>query len=182
MGSNVASADGAEMIERVAGALRNGAFNPQHAGNVFLRADAERAVRAALDGWSDRESGAAVRILVAGKDDAGLRPVSFMGARFQPDLVIETGRNRVAITITLLRSDASPVTEALAGALALGSRYDAVVAFILDRRLAKRNPFDDPSDEPAQSQLSDAEQALVRQLWERQHVHVEVRRQDPFGW
>ncbi len=60
--------------------------------------------------------------------------------------------------------------------------FDGVVAFVLDRRLAKRNPFDDPNDEPEQHQLSDAEKALARQLRERHGVALEVRKQDPFGW
>jgi len=163
-----------EAADRVAAALREGAFDPQHGGEAFLRSDAEKAIRAAL--------GSDTRLVVAGKDDGQLRAVGFMGARFQPDLVVDAGGSQVAVTITLLKSDASGVTHALAGALVLASRYSSVVAFILDRRLAKRNPFDDPSDTPAQRQLSDAEQALARQLWDRHKVRLEVRQQDPFGW
>ena len=166
--------DKGEAADRVASALREGTFDPQHGGEAFLRSDAEKAIRAAL--------GDGARLVVAGKDDGQLRAVGFLGARFQPDLVVNTGGAQVAVTITLLKSDAAGVTHALAGALVLASRYSSVVAFILDRRLAKRNPFDDPSDTPAQRQLSDVEQALARQLWDRHKVRLEVRQQDPFGW
>jgi hypothetical protein len=162
------------VVEQIAAALSAGAFDPQHAGELFLRADAEKAIRVAL--------GPAARVAVAGRDEGQLRASSFMGTRFAPDLVVESGGQQVAVTLTLLRGDASPVAQTLAGALVLSSRFPAVVAFILDRRLAKRNPFDDPTDAPAQRELSDAERALIRQLWERHQVRVEVRRQDPFGW
>jgi hypothetical protein len=164
-----------DLAEKIATALREGAFDPQHAGEVFLRSDAEKAVRAAL--------GPTARVAVAGKDEGQVRPVGFMGARYLPDLVIEAGSGEaIAVTVTLLRGDAGPVTQALASALVLSSRYAAVVAFILDRRLAKRNPFDDPSDTPAQRPLSDAEKGMIGQLWERHRVRLEVRQQDPFGW
>jgi hypothetical protein len=166
--------DAGRVAEQVAEALRTGAFDPQHAGEVFLRQDAEKALRAALGG---------VSIAVAGRDGSPVRPVGFMGQRFQPDLVVDAGSGRqVAVTLTLLRGDASPLTQALAGSLVLAGRYAAVVALVLDRRLARRNPFDDPSDRPEQRDLSDAEQALIQQLWERQRIKIEVRRQDPFGW
>ena len=165
----------AGLADQIAAALRDGSFDPQHAGEVFLRSDAEKAVRAAL--------GAGARLAVAGKDESQVRPVGFMGARYVPDLVVEAGPGQsIAVTVTLLRNDAAPVTHALAGALVLSSRYAAVVAFVLDRRLAKRNPFDDPSDVPAQRTLSDAEKAMIGQLWDRHRVRVEVRQQDPFGW
>lgn len=160
---------------QVAEALRSGEFDPQHGGEHFLRADAERALRAQLN--------AGIQIAVAGRDDPRLRPTSFLGARFAPDLVVDApGAGKVAVTITLLRGDAGPVSSALAAALVLAGRYDAVVAFILDRRLARRNPFDDPADAPEPRELSAAETALVAQLAERQRVFLLVRRQDPFGW
>jgi hypothetical protein len=166
---------GSPMIDRIAEALMTGAFDPQHAGDLFLRSDAEKAIRGAL--------GQQARITVAGKDDGAVRSVSFLGARFTPDLIVESAPNqRIAVSITLLRGDASPVTSALATALVLAGRYGGVVAFILDRRLAKRNPFDDPTDEPAQRELNDAEKSLIAQLSERHAVRVVVRRQDPFGW
>jgi len=157
--------------DQIAAALREGKFDPQHAGELFLRSDAEKAVRDKLP---------EARIQVAGKDE--VRGTGFLGERFTPDLVVEGGGKKYAVTITLLRGDASPVTRALAGALVLSGRFDGVVAFVLDRRLAKRNPFDDPNDEPEQHQLSDAEKALARQLRERHGVALEVRKQDPFGW
>jgi hypothetical protein len=160
-----------ELSDQVGAALQGGTFDPQHAGEVFLRSDAEKAVRAKLPG---------ARVQVAGKDE--VRGTGFLGERFAPDLVIEQGRDKVAVTITLLRGDAAPVTRALAGALVLSGQYDGVVAFVLDRRLAKRNPFDDPKDEPEQRELSDSEKALVRRLRERHGVMLEVRKQDPFGW
>jgi hypothetical protein len=159
---------------RIAEALRAGSFDPQHAGDLFLRNDAEKAIRATL--------GESARIAVAGREGANLRPVGFMGARFAPDLVVEAGGERVAVTITLLRNDTAPIGHTLAGALVLSSRYDAVVAFILDRRLAKADPFADPDEAREVRGLSDAERQLIDQLWQRHHVRVEVRRQDPFGW
>ncbi len=167
-----AQADLTETVEQISQALVEGAFDPQHAGELFLRSDAEKALLVAL--------GAEIRVSVAGRDD--IRSASFLGARFQPDLIVESAGRQVAVTITLLRGDAGPVTSSLASALVLAGRYGAVVAFILDRRLAKRNPFDDPSDSPATRELGEAEQSLIRQIWERQRVRIVVRRQDPFGW
>lgn len=162
-----------QAVETIAEALNTGAFDPQHAGEVFLRADGERAIRAAL--------GEKARMTVAGKGD--VRSAGFLGARFAPDLVVEPEANqRIAVTITLLRGDAGPVTTALANALVLAPRYAAVVAFILDRRLAKRNPFDDPKDEPAQRNLTELETAFIADLWQRYRIRIVVRRQDPFGW
>ena len=159
------------MLERLCDALREGAFDPQHAGELFLRSDAQKAVAAALPD---------AKIHVNGKDE--VRGVGFMGARYTPDLVVESGGQRAAVTITLLRGDATPVTGALAGALVLAARYPAVVAFILDRRLAKRNPFDDPSETPAQRELSEAERTLIDQLAKQHNIQVVVKLQDPFGW
>ena len=158
---------------RIAEALQKGEFDPQHAGELFLRADAEKAVKAALGGAA---------IAVAGRDAGEIRPVGFMGARFQPDLVVEASGQRVAVTITLLRSDASAIGHTLAGALVLSSRYHAVVAFLLDRRLAKADPFADPSETREVRSLNDAEHQLIDQLWQRHHVRIEIKRQDPFGW
>ena len=77
---------------------------------------------------------------------------------------------------------AGPVALALSNALVLTVRFAAVVAFVLDRRLAKRNPFDDPGVEPEVRQMTDAERRFLDQLWRDHRVLVEVRRQDPFGW
>lgn len=161
---------------QIAAALRAGRFDPQHAGELFLRADAERAIRAALGG--------SATIAVAGRDEGRVRAASFLGARFVPDLVVEApGRGRVAVTITLLRSDPGPAAAALAGSLVLAARYDAVVAFILDRRLGKPDPFGagEGGEAPARG-LSEAERQLIEQLREGQRIWLEVRRQDPFGW
>ena len=167
--------DGAgTLAERIAQALLGAEFDPQHGSDLFLRADAERAIKAALPG---------ARIAVAGKDGAAVRPAHFMGARFAPDLVVELAGSRpAAVTLTLLRGDAGPVPVALANALVLSARYGAVVAFFLDRRLAKRDPFA-MDEEPAEPRgLSEAEQGFVQQLWRDHRVKVEIRRQDPFGW
>jgi hypothetical protein len=166
--------DVAAASEAIAAALREGSFDPQHAGELFLRADAARAVHAAL--------GQDAKVVVAGKDEGQIHNVGFLGQRYSPDLVVHAGGQQVAVSITLLRSDASPITQALASALILSGRYSAVVAFILDRRLAKRSPFDDPNEIPAQRELTDAERTTIKQLWERHRIRVEVRRQDPFGW
>jgi hypothetical protein len=175
-------AGGARLARQIAEALRGGAFDPQHAGDLFLRADAEQAIRQALGTGTPGLS-----IAVAGRDDARVRGVSFMGARYAPDLVVEPpGERPLAVTLTLLRGDAGPVAMALATALVLSVRYQAVVAFVLDRRLAKRDPFgsieDDAPAAPERRALSDAERAFLDQLWERHRVLVEIRHQDPFGW
>ena len=154
-------------------ALTGAAFDPQHSGELFLRADAEKSIKAKVQG---------ARVSVAGRDGAEVRPVGFMGARFAPDLVVEAGGQRAAVTITLLRGDTGALAHTLAGALVLAGRFSAVVAFILDRRLAKADPFADPNEEREVRGLSDADQRLIEQLWQRHHVLVSVRRQDPFGW
>jgi hypothetical protein len=159
------------VLAQLCDALRDGAFDPQHAGELFLRSDAQKAISARLPD---------AKIEVNGKQE--VRGVGFMGTRFTPDLVVERDGERAAVTITLLRGDAAPVTSALAGALVLAARYPAVVAFILDRRLAKRNPFDDPGDAPAQRELSDSERSLIDQLAQQHNVQVVVKQQDPFGW
>jgi hypothetical protein len=167
-------AGAARLAERIAAALEQTRFDPQHGGELFLRADAEKGIRAAF--------GDAVRIAAAGRDDPEVRPAGFLGARFRPDLVVQSaGGEQVAVTITLLRADAGPVASALAGALVLAGRYQAVVAFILDRRLERRGPFDEPATDVGPRALSEAEQALIDRLW-RQGIRVAVRRQDPFGW
>jgi len=108
--------------------------------------------------------------------------VGFMGARYQPDLVVDAGGQRAAVTITLLRSDASAIGHTLAASLVLSSRYPTVVAFLLDRRLAKADPFADPSETREVRGLNDAERQLIDQLWQRHRIRIEIKRQDPFGW
>src|SRR5438105_6670151 len=98
-----------EPAVQIADALQQGAFDPQHAGELFLRADAEQAIRATLGGGA--------RVAVAGREDSDIRPVAFMGARFAPDLVVDVGGKRIAVTITLLRNDSSSMAHTLAGAL-----------------------------------------------------------------
>lgn len=158
---------------RIAEALQKGEFDPQHAGELFLRADAEKAIKAALGGAA---------VAVAGRDAGEVRPVGFMGARYQPDLVVDAGGQRVAVTITLLRSAAGALGQTLAASLVLSSRYHAVVAFVLDRRLAKADPFADPSETREVRGLNDAERQLIDQLWQRHRIRIEIKRQDPFGW
>jgi hypothetical protein len=104
----------------------------------------------------------------------------------------------VAVTLTLLRSDPGPLAGALAGALLLGQRYNAVLTFILDRRVQRSGPFgrdftgpEPPArggpaaaaEERARRQgLAGPEQELADQLWPRQRVRLVVRRQAPFGF
>jgi hypothetical protein len=163
------------LARRIADALRGAAFDVQHAGDLFLRADAEAAIKSAL--------GEQTAVAVAGRDAGQVRGVSFVGARFSPDLVVEPAAGSpLAVTLTLLRGDAGPIATALATALVLSVRYGAVVAFVLDRRLAKQDPFGGVDDVQAPRGLSDSERALLDQLWQRHGVLVEIRRQDPFGW
>ncbi len=84
----------------------------------------------------------------------------------------------MAVTVTLLRGGATPVAGALATGLALASswRYGAVVAFLLDRRLGKRDPFADLAGEATPVQgLNAGEQSFVDRLWQYHGVRVEVR-------
>ena len=170
-----AGTNGAQAIARtIADALEHGSYDVQQSGELFVHQDAERAIRDAL--------GENARIAVRSRGDAGMRSTSFMGARFAPDLLVETGSVAIPVTVTLLSGNAAPIPGALANALVLSGRYPAVVAFVLDRRLAKRNPFADPGEESAAPSITDAERGFLDQLWRAHHVLVRVRRQDPFGW
>ncbi len=164
--------------QAIARALRDAPFETQQGGDLFLRTAAERAIRGAL--------GEQTRVWMVGRDGPQVGAVSFLGARFAPDLLVETqDGSRVAVTVTLLRGGATPVAGALATGLALASsrRYGAVVAFLLDRRLGKRDPFADLAGEATPVQgLNAGEQSFVDRLWQYHGVRVEVRRQDPFGW
>jgi hypothetical protein len=166
----------------IARALQDAPFETQQGGDLYLRTTAERAIKETVGG---------ARVAIAGRDSAEVRSVAFMGARFAPDLVVEApGGARVAVTVALLRGDAGPVAGALATALVLAAapRFGAVVAFLLDRRVARRDPFDDPleaTDEaPAgpSRELSEAERAFAARLWDHHGVRLVVRRQDPFGF
>jgi hypothetical protein len=165
-------------VARLVGqALRDAPFETEQGGALFLRTAAERAIKSVVGG---------ARVVVAGRDGAQVGGVTFMGTRFAPDLVVEApGGARVGVTLTLLRGDATPVAGALATALALAAspRYGAVVAFLLDRRLGKHDPFADPAEAgtPVRD-LAETERAFVARLWDFHGVLVEVRRQDPFGW
>jgi hypothetical protein len=164
--------------EAIAGALRGAPFDTQQSGDLFLRATAERAIKGAL--------GEGTRVALAGRDGAQVGAVALLGGRFTPDLVVEApGGARVAVTVTLLRGNGAPVAGALATALVLAAapRYGAVVVFLLDRRLGKRDPFADPAEAPAPVRgLNETERAFLDRLWRLHGVRVEVRRQDPFGW
>jgi hypothetical protein len=172
----------------IARALQEAPFETDQGGDLYLRMTAERAIKGAAGG---------VRVALAGRDGSQVGRVSFLGARFTPDLVVETpGGASVAVTVTLLRGDAAPVGGALATALALAAapRYGAVVALLLDRRLARRDPFADPLEAAPEAAggdqegkggggaLSEAEGAFAARLWEHHGVRLVVRRQDPFGW
>jgi hypothetical protein len=175
------------LVEEIGLALRQAPFDVQQAGELFLRVAAERAIREALARLGEAGKGATIK--VAGRDGERLPSASFLGARVAPDLVVDVpSSGRVAVSLTLLRRDAAPVTAALAGALLLASSpsYGAVVALLLDRRVG--NPFGEP-DEPAQAAgnkaapaLRATEETVVERLWRHHQVWVEVRRQDPFGW
>src|SRR5918997_3027182 len=122
----------------IARALQDAPFETDQGGDLYLRTAAERAIKAGVGG---------ARVAIAGRDADRISSVGFMGARFTPDLVVEPpGGGRVAVTMTLLRGDGGPVAGALATALALAAapRFGAVVAFLLDRRLARADPFADP--------------------------------------
>jgi hypothetical protein len=191
-GSHDPSREAAQLIAR---ALQDAPFETDQGGDLYLRTAAERAIKGAVGG---------ARVAIAGRDAAQISSVGFMGARFTPDLVVESpGGGRVAVTLTLLRGDGGPVAGALAAALALvaAPRFGAVVAFLLDRRLARADPFADPlaggdggdggdaggaaagsGRERGPRDLTAAEQAFAARLWEHHGVRLVVRRQDPFGW
>lgn len=175
-----------EAAALVARALQDAPFETDQGGDLYLRTAAERAIRGAVGG---------ARVAIAGRDAAQITSVGFMGARFTPDLVVEPpGGGRVAVTITLLRGEGGPVAGALATAMALAAspRFGAVVAFLLDRRLGRADPFADPLEagageggpgrERGPRGLTEAEQAFAARLWEHHGVRLVVRRQDPFGW
>ena len=189
-----------QRVEAISQALYEGNFDPQHAGTLFLRESAANAILGALRGSVE------VSVGVEGKADlAGAR---FMGMRVVPDLAVyppggapspvqpsapldlfdvgpRTTREHVsggiAVTITILRQDARPVQAAIADAVILATRYDAVVAFVLDRRMARRDPFggSERDDAPV---LSSGDRRLVEALARDHGITVVVRRQDPFGF
>ena len=93
------------LLEHVRAALAEAQFDPTHASDIFLRADAEAALEAALP---------TAVIVVAGRDDARLPTARFLGATYRPDLLVELDTARVAVGLTLLRNDAGPLAGALA--------------------------------------------------------------------
>ncbi len=185
-------------VRRVAVALEEGDFDPARAGEVFLAADAERAIQVAL--------GPTVTVNVS--RDGRLAVPSLLGLRVTPSLIVirgatpssvevgeasnsdgppdhemdEAGKGvvRVAVTITVLKHDARPVQGAIADAVLLAVEFPAVVMVILDRRLEKRDPFGGPSFE--RQELSVADRRVVEVLRQRHGISVVMRRQDPFGW
>ena len=187
-------------VEAISQALFEAHFDPQHAGTLYLREGAANAIRGAL-----RDS---VEVAVGVEGKADLAGARFMGMRVVPDLAVyppggapspvlpsaprdlfdvgpqsrrEDVSGGIAVTITILRQDARPVQVAIADAVILATRYDAVVAFVLDRRMARRDPFggSERDDAPV---LSSGDRRLVEALARDHGITVVVRRQDPFGF
>jgi hypothetical protein len=73
------------------------------------------------------------------------------------------------------------VQAAIADAVILATRYEAVVALVLDRRMSRRDPFggSDSGEAPA---LSTGDRRLVEALARDHGITIVVRRQDPFGF
>ena len=185
-------------MNRVTVALEEGEFDPARAGEVFLAADAERAIQGAV-----RPSEA----ITVTRDGRWSVP-TFLGLRVTPTLVVTQGiaasptgvgeaaaadgiRNdggdergseaiRVAVTVTVLKQDARPVRGAIADAVLLAVAFPAVVMVVLDRRLEKRDLFGGAS--PHTQELSVTDRRVVEVLRRRHGISVVLRRQDPFGW
>lgn len=199
VGRRTGSIEGIEaLVNRVTVALEEGEFDPARAGEVFLAADAERAIQGAV-----RPSEA----ITVTRDGRWSVP-SFLGLRVAPTLVVTQGvaaapagvggdaaadgiRNdggdepvseavRIAVTVTVLKQDARPVQGAIADAVLLAVAFPAVVMVILDRRLEKRDLFGGAS--PHTQELSVTDRRVVDVLRRRHGISVVLRRQDPFGW
>ncbi len=195
VGRRTGSIEGMEaLVNRVTVALEEGEFDPARAGEVFLAADAERAIQGAV-----RPSEA----ITVTRDGRWSVP-SFLGLRVAPTLVVTQGvaaapagvgedaaadgdwddgadeAVRIAVTVTVLKQDARPVQGAIADAVLLAVAFPAVVMVILDRRLEKRDLFGGAS--PHTQELSVTDRRVVDVLRRRHGISVVVRRQDPFGW
>lgn len=156
------------LLEQVRAALAAAQFDPTHAGDIFLRADAEAALQTALP---------TAVIAVGGRDDARLPTARFLGATYRPDLLVELDTDRVAVGLTLLRSDAGPLAAALARAVVLSQQLP-VATVIVDRRIERANPF----AAPATQRLHPHDQATMDYLGSRHRVAFVVRRQAPFSF
>ena len=156
------------LLEQVRAALAEAQFDPQHAGDIFLRADAEAALQATLP---------TAVIAVAGRDDARLPTARFLGATYRPDLLVELDMARVAVGLTLLRTDSGPLAAALARAVVLSQQF-SVATVIVDRRIERANPF----DVPAKQRLHPNDQATIDYLGSRHRVAFVIRRQAPFSF
>ena len=195
VGRRIGSIEGIEaLVNRVTVALEEGEFDPARAGEVFLAADAERAIQGAV-----RPSEA----IMVTRDGRWSVP-SFLGLRVAPTLVVTQGvaaapagvgedaaadgdwddgadeAVRIAVTVTVLKQDARPVQGAIADAVLLAVAFPAVVMVILDRRLEKRDLFGGAS--PHTQELSVTDRRVVDVLRRRHGISVVLRRQDPFGW
>ena len=195
VGRRTGSIEGIEaLVNRVTVALEEGEFDPARAGEVFLAADAERAIQGAV-----RPSEA----ITVTRDGRWSVP-SFLGLRVAPTLVVTQGvaaapagvgedaaadgdwddgadeAVRIAVTVTVLKQDARPVQGAIADAVLLAVAFPAVVMVILDRRLEKRDLFGGAS--PQTQELSVTDRRVVDVLRRRHGISVVLRRQDPFGW
>ena len=159
---------GRVLLERVRVALAEAQFDPTHAGDIFLRADAEAALQAALP---------TAVIVVAGRDDARLPTARLLGATYRPDLLVELDTARVAVGLTLLRNDAGPLAGALARAVVLAQQLP-VATVIVDRRVERANPF----AAPATQRLHPQDQAALDYLGSRHRVAFVVQRQAPFSF
>ena len=182
-------------VEAISAALLDATFDPQHSGALFLREAAATAIRSGLTNDADVIEG------IEGKADlAGAR---FMGIRIVPDVAVypaggaprpvdasaprdlfavgprpirDAAPEGIAVTITVLRQDARPVQAAIADAVILATRYEAVVALVLDRRMSRRDPFggSDSGEAPA---LSTGDRRLVEALARDHGITIVVRRQ-----
>lgn len=187
-------------VEAISKVLVEAEFDPQHAGALFLRESAATAIREGLPGGADAIEG------VEGKAD--LPGARFMGMRVVPDVAVyppggaprpvdatapldlfavgprafrDVTPGGIAVTITVLRQDARPVQAAIADAVILATRYEAVVAFVLDRRMARRDPFGggESGEAPA---LTSGDRRLVEALSRDHGISIVVKKQDPFGF
>ncbi|MAG37751.1 MAG: hypothetical protein CL878_16060 [Dehalococcoidia bacterium] len=166
--AGVMSDAGHSLLEQTRAALEEAHFDPQHAGDVFLRADAEAALQAAFP---------AASISVAGRDEARLPAARFLGATYRPDILVELDKAQVAVDLTLLRTDSGPISAALSRAVVL-SQQIPVATVIVDRRIERANPFAGP----ARGGLHPGDQAIIDYLRDRHLVVFVIKRQAPFSF
>lgn len=158
------------LIEQTRNALARAHFNPQHAGDVFLRADAETALREALPD---------AVITVSSHDTVRLPTGRFLGYSYRPDLMVELAQTRLAVIVTLVRTGAGPISALLARALVISEQFP-VVAVIVDRRIDRAEPFGGRRQQRQGRGRTD--ERILDYLYRKNQVAIAIVRQQPFSF